>query len=75
MPKELLSWQPSLTVRLLTRGRIQLKSAILENRFGRLPEWVQKKIAAASADTREQWLLHLLKANSLEELLQAPPKL
>ena len=44
----------------------------LESRFGTLPEWAQQKIAAANADTREQWLLHLLQANSLEELLKDP---
>jgi hypothetical protein len=48
-------------------GRIL--TTLLESRFGPLPEWAQQKIAAANADTREQWLLNLMKANSLEELL------
>ena len=54
----------------LKQRESKILTVLLENRFGTLPEWAQQKIAAASADTREQWLLHLLQASSLEELLQ-----
>lgn len=46
----------------------------LEHKFGKLPRWASKQLAAADAATLEEWGLRLFDAQKLEEVLPKPPK-
>lgn len=50
--------------------RIKLLTRQLETLYGKLPKWANEKIAAAQSRTLEKWMMRLLKAKSLEEVLQ-----
>jgi hypothetical protein len=50
--------------------RIKLLTRQLETLYGKLPTWANEKIAAAQSRTLEKWMLRLLKAKSLEEVLR-----
>lgn len=50
--------------------RIKLLTRQLETLYGKLPKWANEKIAAAQARTLEKWMVRLLKAKSLKEVLQ-----
>lgn len=50
--------------------RVQLLTRQLETLYGKLPKWANEKIAAAQTRTLEKWMMRLLKAKSLEEVLQ-----
>ncbi len=50
--------------------RIKLLTRQLETLYGTLPKWANEKIAAAQSRTLEKWMMRLLKAKSLEEVLQ-----
>lgn len=47
-----------------------LLSRLLKQRFGALPAWAQKKIAAADVKTLDKWVLSVLDAKNLEDVLE-----
>lgn len=50
--------------------RVELLTRQLETLYGKLPKWAHEKIAAAQTRTLEKWMMRLLKAKSLEEVLR-----
>ena len=41
----------------------------IERRFGSIPSWAEDSVNAASADAVDQWVLRVIDAESIEELL------
>ncbi len=50
-------------------GKAQTLLRFLSQRFGALPDWVKRKVSAASEQELEVWLDALLSAGSLDEVL------
>jgi predicted transposase YdaD len=53
------------------KGEEAIFSAMLEARFGPMPEWAKSKIAEADTDALKRWGVRLLEAESLEEVFAA----
>lgn len=51
-------------------GELKVLRRLIEKRFGELPEWAEKRLAAKSTAELEELSLHLLDAPSIEDLLQ-----
>ena len=50
------------------QGGNKILTALLSERFGALPGWVEKKIADADVSTIEKWSLKLLSASTINEV-------
>lgn len=70
----LRNWGERLMKRGLERGRDEgVRRTLLrqiERRFGSVPSWAEDSVNAASADAVEQWVLRVIDAPSIEELLR-----
>jgi len=51
------------------RGEANLLLRLLERRFGALPGWARDRVAAADVATLEEWVVRVLDAASLGEVL------
>ncbi len=54
-------------------GRQEMLRLLLEERFGKLPKWAQKRLQAADPATLLRWGKRLLHAQRLEEVVPRPP--
>ena len=52
------------------KGQLRLLTKQLEARFGALPDWAAKQLAAASLRKLERWSLQVLTAKSLKAALK-----
>jgi hypothetical protein len=53
-----------------TAGHIAAIRKVLERRFGPLPGWVLERLASATSDQQERWLMRVLDAASLDDVFQ-----
>jgi predicted transposase YdaD len=51
-----------------TEGRTEAIRKMLERRFGPLPAWTIERLAAATSEQHEHWLLRILDAHSLDDV-------
>ena len=54
------------------RGQQRLLRQLLEDRFGELPAWAEKKLEAANTAAMEEWTLRVLEAERLEDVIPKP---
>jgi predicted transposase/invertase (TIGR01784 family) len=52
----------------MQQGQYKIVSAMLNNRFGKLPKWVYEKLDNADHNTLEKWSIKLLSAKKLDEV-------
>ena len=52
-------------------GEAQVVRRLLRRRFGELPDWAEKRFAAADTDQLETWAERLLDAPTLEDVFSA----
>ncbi len=76
VPEELLEVRNMLAARAeqwkqqwLLQGEAAVLLRLLERRFGDLPDWARHRVLAADAVMMEEWVLRVLDAASLEEVL------
>lgn len=54
----------------MKKNAASMLSRLLKQRFGALPVWAQKKVAAADVKTLDKWVLSVLNAQNLEDVLE-----
>ena len=55
------------------QGKVALLKRLLGRRFGELPEWVDRRLEAASSDELDVWSDHVLEAERLEDVFAETP--
>ncbi|HIJ84595.1 MAG: hypothetical protein HW380_457 [Magnetococcales bacterium] len=50
------------------KGGAKMLTRLLQRRFGDLPDWAEKKIAAAEPPALEEWAFRFVDAKSLDEV-------
>lgn len=57
---------------LVQKGEVRLLRRLLEQRFGPLPEWAERRLETADLAKLERWGLRLLEAERLEQIIPKP---